>query len=135
MHRLAVTVLYILSAFFRVSAGEPYIIDTSHYSSAFGEIRNYRIFLPPDYYKNQQKRYPVIYFYHGWSQRYFGPVGDDYSDFDKGNDNKGDNIANFVASHDVIVVKPDGYNQVSEEVYNLTPYNEDQVTTHRQFPL
>jgi hypothetical protein len=111
------------------------IIDTSHYSSTFGEIRNFRIFLPAGYFENSQKRYPVIYFFHGWSQRYFGPVGDDYSNYDKGNENGGDNIANYVSTHDVIVVKPDGFNPFSEKEYNLSPYNVDSIATTRQFPL
>ena len=64
----------------------------------FGEIRNYRIFLPPHYFDNPQKKYPVIYFMHGWSQRYFGDGGQAYEEFDKGDDNKGDNIANFVSA-------------------------------------
>ena len=114
---------------------DPVIIDTSHYSTTFGEIRNYRIFLPPGYYDNPDKRYPVIYFFHGWSQRYFGPVGDDYSNYDKGDDNNGDNIANYISEHDVIVVKPDGFNPLSDKAYELTPYNECWVTTSRQFPV
>src|SRR6267142_703857 len=69
--------------------GDVTIIDSQHYSTVFGEIRNFRIFLPPSYYDMPQKRYPVIYFYHGWSQRYFGS-SDRYADFDKGDDNKGD---------------------------------------------
>src|SRR4030095_7659273 len=87
------------------------IIDSMHYSNVFGEIRNYRIFLPPGYFQNPQKRYPVIYFMHGWSQRYFGDGGQNYEQFDSANHSKGDNIANFVSSHDVIVVKSDGYNR------------------------
>ena len=120
---------------FPIAVKGPVIIDTSHYSTTFGEIRNYRIFLPPGYYDNPNKRYPVIYFFHGWSQRYFGPVGDDYSNYDKGDDNNGDNIANYVSDHDVMVVKPDGFNPYSEEEYNLSPYNEGEVKTSRQFPL
>ncbi len=119
----------------QVRAYDPFVIDTSHYSTTFGEIRNYRIFLPSGYYASSQKRYPVIYFFHGWSQRYFGPVGDNYSNYDKGEDNNGDNIANYVAAHDVIVVKPDGFNPLSDEVYELSPYNECYVTTSRQFPI
>jgi len=42
--------------------GDVTIIDSRHYSQAFGEVRNYRIFLPPDYYSNPNKKYPVIYF-------------------------------------------------------------------------
>src|SRR5678816_1950547 len=66
------------------------IIDSRHYSSVFGETRNYRIFLPPGYFNNPQKKYPVIYFLHGWSQRYFGDGGQKFDEFDKGADNKGD---------------------------------------------
>jgi len=110
------------------------IIDGRHYSHAFGEDRNYRVFLPPSYFARPDKRFPVIYFYHGWSQRYFGS-SDPYGDFDKGDDNGGDNIANFVTKHDVIVVKPDGYNRGSDEEYYVRPYNVTPVETYRQFPI
>ena len=53
-------------------AGNPVIIDSRHYSHVFGETRNFRIFLPSGYYDNPGSKYPVIYYYHGWSQRYFG---------------------------------------------------------------
>ncbi len=109
------------------------IIDSRHYSHVLGEIRNYRIFLPPGYDDNPGKRYPVIYFYHGWSQRYFGSTMG--SGFDKGDDNGGDNIANYVAGHDVIVVKPDGYNRNPDEEYYLRPYNVSPVETQRQYPI
>lgn len=111
------------------------IIDSWHYSHVFGEIRKYRIFLPAGYVDNPEKRYPVIYFFHGWSQRYFGPVGDDYSNYDQGDDNNGDNIANFVFSHEVIVVKIDGYNNYEHSEYNLNPYNLGEVESFRQFPI
>jgi putative esterase len=101
----------------------------------FGEARNYRIFLPPHYFDNPQKKYPVIYFLHGWSQRYFGDGGQKFDEFDKGTDNKGDNIAKFVSTHDVIVVKSDGYNRGPDEKYYLRPYNIDPVETFRQFPI
>ena len=96
---------------YNLFAGDVTIIDSRHYSNVFGEIRNFRVFLPPGYFENPQKRYPVIYFYHGWSQRYFGSGPDSYNHFEKGDDNNGDNIAAFVAGHEVIVVKPDGYNR------------------------
>src|SRR6476620_4364370 len=91
------------------SGTEVTIIDSRHYSNVFAEMRNYRIFLPPRYFSKPAKKYPVIYFFHGWSQRYFGDGGQHYSGFDKGDDNNGDNIANFVSIHQVIVVKWDGY--------------------------
>jgi len=116
-------------------AGDVKIIDSRHYSNVFGEFRNYRIFLPPDYSEDPNKKFPVIYYYHGWSQRYFGSGPDSYSGCDKGSDNNGDNIANFVAAHDVIVVKTDGYNRSEGEEYYLRPYNVLPVETFRQFPL
>lgn len=115
-------------------ANKATIIDSRHYSNIFGETRNYRIFLPSGYFNHPEKKYPVIYFLHGWGQRYFGS-NDSYADFDKGNENKGDNIANFVASHQVIVVKSDGYNRNYDENYYLRPYNIGPVETFRQFPI
>ena len=111
------------------------IVDSRHYSNVFNETRNYRIFLPPGYSVNPLKRYPVIYFYHGWSQRYFGSGPDGYNHFEKGDDNGGDNIAEFVSKNEVIVVKPDGYNRSPGEEYYLRPYNIGPVETSRQFPL
>ncbi len=121
-----------------VHATDVTIIDSKHYSSVFGEMRNYRIFLPSGYFANQQKKYPVIYFLHGWSQRYFGNGPIEAVPFDKGNDNNGDNIANFVAVHEVIVVKSDGYNRDQDEEYYVRPYNigkKSQVDRYRQFPI
>ena len=111
------------------------IIDSRHYSNVFGEIRNFRIFLPPGYLDNPLKRYPVIYYFHGWSQRYFGSTSHTSTGIDKGTDNDGDNIANYVSGHEVIVVKPDGYNRNPEGEYYLRPYNVSPVETNRQFPI
>jgi S-formylglutathione hydrolase FrmB len=111
------------------------IVDSRHYSNVFGEIRNFRIFLPKGYDSDNQKRYPVIYFFHGWGQRYFGEGSDEYAGYDKGDQNKGDNIANFVARNDVIVVKADGYNRRNHEEYYRRPYNVLPVETYRQFPI
>ncbi|NND34506.1 MAG: hypothetical protein HKN76_18110 [Saprospiraceae bacterium] len=111
------------------------IIDSRHYSHVFAEMRNFRIFLPAGYHNSPNKKYPVIYFMHGWSQRYFGSGGDSYSEYDEGSDNDGDNIANFVSQHDVIVVKSDGYNRSSDEAYYVRPYNIGPVENYRQFPI
>jgi enterochelin esterase-like enzyme len=116
-----------------LSARDATIRDKQHYSNVFGEIRNYRIFLPPAYEKNPEQKFPVIYYYHGWSQRYFGSISSFQAD--EGDSNDGDNIANFVATHEVIVVKPDGYNRRPDEEYYLRPYNIGPVETYRQFPL
>lgn len=119
----------------KIFAGDSIILDSRHYSNVFGEIRNFRIFLPTTYYTNTDKKYPVIYFFHGWGQRYFGEGSDEYAGYDSGTQNKGDNIANFVATHDVIVVKADGYNRRGDEEYYKRPYNVLPVETYRQFPL
>ncbi len=118
-----------------LAAGDVTIIESRHYSTVFGETRYFRIFLPPAYFENPQKRYPVIYFFHGWSQRYFGSVGQEYAGLDKGDQNNGDNIANFVSNHEVIVVKVDGYNRNPDEKYYVRPWNVSPVETFRQFPI
>jgi len=110
------------------------MIDDYHYSRVFSNNRNYRIFLPPNYREDSEKRYPVIYFFHGWAQRYFGSMGSGYSDYDFGEDNNGDNIEKFVSENDVIIVKIDGLNQFKVEPINLSPYNVSSVSTFRQFP-
>ena len=97
-------------------------------------MRRLTIYLPPGY-DESKRRYPVIYFLHGWSQRYFGDGGHKYEEFDKGDQNKGDNIAKFVSTHDVIVVKSDGYNRSPDEKYYFRPYNVTPVETFRQFPI
>jgi S-formylglutathione hydrolase FrmB len=135
--KLIVSLLFLLVFINQTNAqktGDATIIDSRHYSQVFGEVRNYRIFLPPDYYSNPEKKYPVIYFYHGWAQRYFGSASK-YADYDKGDENNGDNISNFVAAHDVIVVKPDGYNRRENEDYFKHPYNVEWMDTYRQFPI
>ncbi len=132
---LASLVLLLNYTILHAQSDEVTVIDTQHYSSVFGEIRNYRIFLPPGYHQHSEKKYPVIYYYHGWSQRYFGETYNKYAGIDQGEDNQGDNIRNFVASHEVIVVKPDGYNRSPQEDYYLRPYNVSPVETSRQFPL
>ncbi len=131
-----IAVLLFVQMFFiygQINAQEALIIDNRHYSNVLGEIRNYRIFLPSDYHLNPEKKYPVIYYYHGWSQRYFGSISSFQAD--QGDGNGGDNIANFVAKNEVIVVKADGYNRRPGEEYYLRPHNIGPVETYRQFPL
>jgi S-formylglutathione hydrolase FrmB len=110
------------------------IKDLYHYSSIFSAQRNYRIFFPPAYNENTTKRYPVIYYFHGWAQRHFGSWGSGYSSYDRGDENNGDNIEKFVSENDVIVVKIDGLNMFSNEALTVSPYNVSTVTTFRQFP-
>jgi hypothetical protein len=118
-----------------VRAAEAIILDRVHFSQVFMETRNYRIFLPPDY-ETSGKRYPVVYWFHGWSERFNKPVADNpHRNYDEGADYGGDNIANFVAAHDVIVVKWDGYNPRFAGDNYPRPYNISPVETTRQFPL
>ncbi len=108
-------------------AADAIIRDLTHESKIFHETRHYRIFLPPAYESSAQ-RYPVIYWFHGYGERFNkGPSGKEY---DRSNDYGGDNLANFVAVHDVIIVKLDGDNQPSSRPWNIGP-----VETDRQFPL
>ena len=76
-------------------------LDCTHMSKVFGEERHYRIFLPPDY-NTSNKAYPVIYYFHGHSDRYT------LEKYDDGKDTV-PKIAAFVVTHPVIVVSVDGY--------------------------
>ena len=75
--------------------------DKTHFSEVFGAERNYRIFLPHGY-EASEARYPVIYYFHGHSDRYT------LSRYDDGEDTVPKILA-FVAEHPVIVVALDGY--------------------------
>jgi predicted alpha/beta superfamily hydrolase len=81
-------------------AGQPFY-DRRHDSKVLGESRNYRIFLPPDY-EGGSRRYPVIYYFHGHSDRYT------LEKYDGGRDTV-PKIASWVATHAAIVVAVDGY--------------------------
>lgn len=83
------------------AAAQRPFFDRTHPAQVFGEPRNYRIFLPPDYATSKQA-YPVIYYFHGHSDRYT------LERYDEGKDTV-PKIAAFVAAHPVIVVAVDGY--------------------------
>jgi len=83
-----------------ISPREPFY-DRTHPSKVFGQPRNYRIFLPGDY-EASGKWYPVIYYFHGHSDRYT------LEHYDGGTDTV-PKIASFVSRNDVIVVAVDGY--------------------------
>lgn len=130
-------VLLLLACSFAARAGEPLILDETHESQVFRESRHYRIFLPPDY-ASSGKRYPVIYWFHGWSERYNKPVArEPERNYDEGEGGvyKGDTIGRFVGNHDVIVVKWDGYNPRTPGEAYPRPYNISPVETDRQYPL
>jgi putative esterase len=127
--------LFLLLGALPLVAAEATIQDRVEFSQIFGETRNFRIFLPPDY-ATSGKRYPVIYWFHGYSERFNKPVDDPPNrDYDSGTDYGGDNIANFVAKHDVIVVKWDGFNPRFNGDNYKRPYNISPVETTRQFPM
>jgi enterochelin esterase-like enzyme len=44
--------------------------DLSHTSKVFGREKKYRLYLPAGYDRGD-KRYPVVYYFHGWGGRYF----------------------------------------------------------------
>jgi S-formylglutathione hydrolase FrmB len=112
---------------------EARILDLKHYSQVFAEERNFRVFLPPDY-DNTSERYPVIYFFHGWSERHNKPPRGRQG-YDAADDYGGDNVAQFVGRNKVIVVKWDGYNPRTPGEDYPRPYNISPVETYRQFPL
>ena len=76
--------------------------DRTHRSAVFGELRNYRIFLPSDYTSARRRTYPVVYYFHGHSDRYT------LEKYDDGKDTV-PKIERFVATHPAIVVALDGY--------------------------
>ncbi len=75
--------------------------DRTHSSKVFGGPRHYRIFLPPDY-EAGKRAYPVIYYFHGHSDRYT------LEHYDNGTDTV-PKIVEFVSVHPVIVVAVDGF--------------------------
>ncbi len=97
---IAVALLFTAAAV-SVSAQTRPFEDHVHPSKVFGENRNYRLFLPRGY-DSSNVRYPVIYYFHGHSDRYT------LERYDDGKDTV-PKIAAFVAAHDVIVVSVDGY--------------------------
>lgn len=82
------------------SAHQPFY-ERSHQSKVFGEERRYRVVLPPGY-ESGARHYPVIYYFHGHSDRYT------LEHYDQGTDTMPKIVA-FVAANDVIVVTVDGY--------------------------
>ncbi|WP_367328467.1 alpha/beta hydrolase-fold protein, partial [Lentimicrobium sp.] len=41
-------------------------VNTEFYSNALKETRKVSIYLPHDYFQEQETHYPVVYFLHGW---------------------------------------------------------------------
>lgn len=100
LYRVTLNVIAILLLPCTIAAQSPFF-DRTHPSAIFGGPRNYRIFLPPDYASSKQA-YPVLYYFHGHSDRYT------LEHYDDGTDTV-PKITAFVAAHPVIVVAVDGY--------------------------
>lgn len=81
--------------------GAPAFEDRTHESKIFSQQRHYRLFLPAEY-ETSGKRYPVIYYFHGHSDRYT------LEHYDDGKDTA-PRISAFAAKQGVIVVAVDGY--------------------------
>ena len=96
-HWIGITAIVLAGSTF---AEQPFF-DRTHDSKVFGEARHYRILLPPGY-ETGGKRYSVIYYFHGHSDRYT------VEKYDNGTDTI-PKMADWVAKHDAIVVCVDGY--------------------------
>lgn len=125
----------LLAAASAAHASEALIADRTHESEVLRETRHFRIFLPGDY-GSSGKRYPVVYWFHGYSERYNKPVETPKDrNYDTGPDYWGDTIGAYVSAHDVIVVKLDGYNPRTRDEKYPRPWNIGPVETYRQFPF
>lgn len=88
--------------------------DVEFYSKAFTASRYYRIYLPKSYDRDSEKRYPVVYYFHGYGGRYKWDtytVEDDV--FYPENGRKSPPYvmewSDYVQDHEVIIVTWDGY--------------------------
>jgi enterochelin esterase-like enzyme len=113
-------------------AADAIVEDHSFESQVLGEKRSFRIILPPDY-QTSGKRYPVIYWFHGYGQRH--NFGSKNPEREQDTGYAGDNFISYVAKHDVIVVKIDGYNPRTPGENYVRPWNVSPVETNRQFPF
>jgi len=92
-----------------VNAQEKPYDDLTHFSNVFGHNKFYRIYLPEGY-SSGDRRYPVIYFFHGWGGRHFK---DDNALLEY------DMIGDLVDKYQVILVMWDGNIEENEP----RPYN------------
>ncbi|WP_221391004.1 esterase family protein [Dyadobacter sp. NIV53] len=140
---LKLPALLVLTALLQVQAQQPQrkaiIEDRKHYSEVFKEDRHFRMIMPPDYYEHPERRYPVIYYFHGNAGRFNGPADGEvsrsgearYYDEFNGNDERCgpdslDNFANYVEGTDVIIAKWDGYVPAQyPRPYDIAPVKED----------
>ena len=102
-----------------VVGAEPPFVDRQFHSAVFDGSRDFRLFLPANYDDSDtaSKRYPVIYYFHGHSDRYT------LERYDEGKDTV-PKIGRFVAQNEVIVVAVDGYvKEHYEGFYGGSPWD------------
>ncbi len=93
--------------------------DSTFYCNAFETERDYRIYLPVDYYDNPGKKYPVVYYFHGYGGRY---KWDEYELTDDPDYPENGRVhppyvmewKKYSQTHDVIIVTWDGYEPLYE---------------------
>ncbi|HAH22768.1 MAG TPA: hypothetical protein DCL77_03215, partial [Prolixibacteraceae bacterium] len=89
--------------------------DITHFSKVFGKGKTYRLYLP-DTYQASDRKYPVIYFFHGWGGRYFK---DDNAKLEYAK------LGELVNKYQVILVMWDGSMDESEpRPYNIGNHKE-----------
>ncbi|SKB70600.1 alpha/beta hydrolase [Dyadobacter psychrophilus] len=136
---LALLLIVSLNVYAQPSQRKAIIEDKLHYSQVFKENRNIRLILPPDYYVHPERRYPVIYYFHGNAGRFNGPAEGEvsrsgearyYDEFNGNHERTGpdslDNFASYVTDNDVIIAKWDGYVPAQyPRPYDIAPVKED----------
>lgn len=89
--------------------------DVTHFSEVFRKGKTYRIYLPQNY-NESGKRYPVIYFFHGWGGRYFK---DDSAKMEY------EKLGKLVDKYQVILVMWDGnIDEAEPRPYNIGAHND-----------
>lgn len=108
-HAVVLIILFIGLTFALYSQSNHPYQDITHNSKVFGKEKTYRIYLPQSY-QQSAKKYPVIYFFHGWGGRYFK---DDNAKLEY------EKLGEVVDKYQVILVMWDGSMDESEP----RPYN------------
>lgn len=103
--------ILLIGVFFVEGCGQKIIPyqDKTHYSQVFGKEKTYRLYLPENY-NQSEKKYPLVYFFHGWGGRYFK---DDSAKLEYSK------LGELVNKYQIILVMWDGSMEESES----RPYN------------
>jgi hypothetical protein len=103
-----------VGSFILSSCSSPAYHDRSFYSEAFDAERWYRIYLPLNYRQDEAKRYPVIYYFHGYGGRYKWDAYDVTDDINYPKNGRREppfvmEWKQYVRDNEVIIVTWDGY--------------------------